>query len=318
MPYVVAVILNWNNYADSAECLRSLRGLRYEDMDIVLVDNGSTDGSGDQLELEFPEIEIIRIDDNIGFGAGNNLGIREALNRGAEYVWVLNNDTLVQNKDLLNGLVDTMESKKEIGVLSPRLMMYPKKNEVWFEKGFIDWRSGNAGHEHFRPWFIDWRFRLDTSDSNQMSPSRKTADNLIYSDYIPFCSVLVRSEIFNNVSLYPERYFLYYGDVDYCVRITRNGYSLAVDPELNMYHKVSSSSGNIRSPMHLYYLARNRLLFYDRFSDRFKSSTYLFYGWWLFVNIIYLLYRGDKKGLQALGFGVLDGIRKEKAKGRYP
>src|ERR1700756_3033913 len=97
---VFILLLNWNNWKDTNECLNSLERLDYDEWEVIVLDNGSTDGSVERIREKFPEVEIIQLKANLGFSAGNNAGIRVALERGAEYVWLLNNDTTVSPKAL--------------------------------------------------------------------------------------------------------------------------------------------------------------------------------------------------------------------------
>src|SRR5205823_1889527 len=115
-PRVGIIILNWNSYQVTSECLLSLRKLNYPNTEIVLVDNGSSDDSADRLQNEFPEIRVLRNPENLGFPGGNNVGIRYVLDRGADYLLLLNNDTVVQ-PDFLRELVQVAESDATIGLL---------------------------------------------------------------------------------------------------------------------------------------------------------------------------------------------------------
>ncbi|WP_254279325.1 glycosyltransferase family 2 protein [Haloarcula marina] len=307
-PSVVAVVLNWNNYDDTAACLDSLADLAYSDLEVVLVDNGSTDGSSERLDAEFPDVDVLYTGENLGFGAGNNVGIRHARERGADYVWILNNDVLVPDADLLADLVAAMEADPTVGVLTPTVTAYPETDAVWFERGYLNPWTGNAGHEGFRNWYVDGHGGVPEPDD----------EGLLDNDYLPFCSALVRTDVFDAVGLYPEEYFLYYGDVNYSARIRRAGYRLATDTATEIYHRESASSDGPLSATLSYYLARNRWVFYRRSGDAVYPTFFLLFWWWLFVEGMYRCLHGEFESARALLEGTAAGIRGETGRGPYP
>lgn len=309
VPQVFCVILNWNNYTDTSECIDSLRQLSYDEFEVIVVDNGSSDGSGNRLREKYEDVTVLFTDRNLGFGGGNNRGIREAMNRGADYIWVLNDDVLIPESSTLSKLVSTLEENSDIGVVSPIVTEYPDTDKIWFREGYIDWRSGRGGHRGARRKLVD--LRLSGSKISK-------TDELIFGDYLPFCSALVRTQIFEELGLYPEEYFLYYGDIDFCAQMRYEGFKIATHTGTKIYHKVSASSETRRSSTHLYYLSRNRLLFKRRWKNRVSCSFYLIYVWWVVLNTVDLVYSGNWLGLQALALGIFDGIRGQTGRGRYP
>lgn len=312
MPHVTIVLVNWNNYEDTTNCLESIQNLDYEPIDIILVDNNSTDDSGVRLKAENPDIETILHDENGGFGAGNNVAINRAIEDDTDYVWVLNNDVLIpeESAEVLSNLVDIMESQEGVGILTPTVMQYPRTDEVWFERGYIDERSANAGHSSDRKRFVDLRLGL--------GPEASDESHIIWNEYVPFCSALIRAEVFDEVGLFPEDYFMYYGDVDYCIRVRDAGYKIGTVQACNVYHRVSSSSTTSRSPLHYYYLARNRQLLVRKHRSKFSWAFPLLYLWWVSLNIIYCILQRDEEGLHALLMGAIDGIRGRSGRGRFP
>src|SRR5438270_5844521 len=119
-PRVSIVMLNWNSYRVTLDCLLSLRKMDYRNFEVVLVDNGSVDGSPEKLLENAPEIRLIKNATNLGFAGGSNVGIRDALRRGTDYVLLLNNDTIVA-LDFLSQLVHVTESDEKIGAASPKV-----------------------------------------------------------------------------------------------------------------------------------------------------------------------------------------------------
>src|SRR3989304_8553833 len=131
LPPVYVIVLSWNGKNDTLECLASLQQLTYPNARVVVVDNASSDGTCDAIRSAFPNIELIVNNSNLRFAGGNNVGIRRSLERGAKYVLVLNNDTVV-DRDFLSRLVEAAESDKKIGVVGPKIYYYDKPRRIWF------------------------------------------------------------------------------------------------------------------------------------------------------------------------------------------
>jgi len=296
-PVVGISVVTWNNYADTAECLDSLLELTYPNAELVLVDNGSTDGSAERLEAEFPSVEVIHTGENLGYAGGMNVGTRAVLDRGVDYVWQLNNDVIVPDDTLLTELVATMEANDDIGMLTPLVTEYPNTETVWFWRGAIDWRTGETTHPE---------------------PPEPIPDELVYSDYIPNCSLLFPSHVLEEVGLLPEEYFLYFDDVEHGVRIARAGYKLATDPSTEIYHKESKSSMGELGPMYSYYKSRNTFLFSRRFRDRLDGLLPVHLAMWVVEQVGIRVYYGELSGVQGLLEGVIDGLRGVSGQRRYP
>src|SRR3989338_4064797 len=129
LPKVFIILLNWNCKLHTEECLNSLKSIAYDNYKIVVVDNGSQDGSVDFLKTRFPEVFLISNKRNMGFAEGNNIGVKYAVSQGADYVLLLNNDTVV-DKNFLNELVETAENNKESVLVGPKIYNYYKKNQI--------------------------------------------------------------------------------------------------------------------------------------------------------------------------------------------
>src|SRR5882762_1861997 len=128
-PPVYVLVLNWNNWRNTNECLASLRGLDYEDYTVLALDNGSTDDSLQRIRERFPEVEIMELGENLGYAKGNNMGIRAALERGAEYVWILNNDTTVDPKALV-AMVERAKVDSSVGAVGSVLFFMDRPHQV--------------------------------------------------------------------------------------------------------------------------------------------------------------------------------------------
>lgn len=246
IPKMSIVVLNWNGLQDTLACLGSLKVLNYGRSEILVVDNASTDGSVQELQKRYrmdPTIKIIRNQTNLGYAEGNNVGIRYALSRGADYVLLLNNDTVV-DRNLINDLMETARHDDRIGILSPKIYDYWKPDKVWFAGATIDWKTGESPH-----------IGLGEMDHGQFN-------KVIEVDRLTGCAMMVKREVFEKIGLLDPDYFLYYEDVDFCVRAKRAGYKTVCVQSAKVWHKESSSTkANQTSDLHLYYHIRNRLLF---------------------------------------------------------
>lgn len=240
---VYIVLLNWNGWRDTIACVESCLALLYPRFRIIIVDNGSTDGSEAILRERFPGIELIQTGANLGFAGGNNVGIRYALEQGADYVWLLNNDTVV-DAAALSALVQTAEGDAAIGMVGSKILYHDNPRLLWYAGAVLD--PGRPYATHHRG--------LNEEDLGQYDAECVTG-------YITGCSLLARKEMAAAVGLLDAGLFLYFEDVDWSARATAAGWKLIYCPGSLVYHKVSLSVGGAASPMLLYYTARNRLYF---------------------------------------------------------
>ena len=243
-PPVCVIVLNYNGLAFNEACLRSLAGTTYPAMRLLLVDNGSDDGSVEWVERNRKDVAVLRTGINGGWAAGNNAGIRRALADEASYVWLLNNDTEVE-PDCLARLVETAERDARIGLVSPQIRCFADRERVWFEGGEVSREALMVRHcelPRFRTLRIDGR-------------------------YVSGCAMLVRRDVFDRVGLIDERFFMYYEDADFCLRASEAGFRSEVVPEAVLYHKVAASSGGVgehMSAFHAYHILRSEMLFWRR------------------------------------------------------
>lgn len=263
-PSVYIILLNYNGYKDTICCIDSLRDINYKNYKIIVVDNHSTDSSKKEISQYIKNKEdviFIESKENLGFSGGNNLGIKYAMDKNADYICLLNNDTTVES-DFLNYLVDAMENDKGIGISAGKIMYYDNKDIVWSAGGYIDSKKA-----------IGYNYAINKHEKNLKDESREVT-------FLTGCLQLIRREVFENVGLYDHEYFLYMEDVDFCKRAINSGYKLVYVPESKIYHKVSASTGGQVSPMVVYYMTRNRLLFSSKYTDKLidKLKFYMFYS----------------------------------------
>jgi GT2 family glycosyltransferase len=303
---VCAVVLNWNNYDDTTNCLDSLDQLE-STPHVIVVDNGSDDGSGQTLATEYGWAEFVFLDENRGFSGGINAGIRTALERESAYVWLVNNDFVVRRPDFLDRLRAPLERHEEFGIVSPTIYCYPDMEKVWFEYGLVDRRSFNATHSRWKQAIMDLRF-----DDRSY---RSFTSRFLRNDYVPFCSALVDRAVFESIGFLREDYFLYYEDVDFCLRAKDAEFEIVTDTELRGFHRVSGSvSGNATRG---YYNARNRVLLARRHGAT-GPTFFVFLAWWTTLLIAASLVRGDVRKAYALSRGCFDGVTGSTGRGPYP
>lgn len=313
-PKVGIVVLNWNSYEDVAQCLDSIAQLDYGNTDIVVVDNGSTDGSGQDLEDGYPQVEVMISEENQGFSAGNNIGIQRVRDRGADFILLVNNDIRMPDNQMLEKLVAIMESNPDIGITTPQINEYPDTDTVWFRRGEINRNLGSYYHNSNRKWYLHGSKK---SHSNIQNKLRNTGNKILKNEYLPFSCALFRERLFSEVGLLPEEYFLYVEDVEYCLRTMNAGYQLATVPDVKVYHEKSSDSS--LNPIRSYYGVRNHYLFVHRNSEEINLK--LFYPTY---TLSVLLLFGQRvlarnfASAEAVIRGVIDAIQMQYGKGPYP
>ena len=199
-PLVYVVVLNWNGWRDTVRCLASLRASDYPNLHVVVIDNGSTDGSPEHLAplLGAAWGELVQAHRNLGFTGGANLGLRLALERGADYAFLLNNDATVA-PDCITTLVEAAEPRPEVGFVGPKI--------VWAEEPDRFWSAGMS---------ITWH--RTTIESHRNAPDDGRFDGCRVVQGLSGCALLVRRAVLERVGLLDERYFAYYEDLDWCLR----------------------------------------------------------------------------------------------------
>ena len=248
---IAIVILNYNGQDWLPECLDSLRHLKTNSHQVhpVVVDNASTDNSLDLIDQKYSQVTLIKNSQNLGFAEGNNTGIRYALQKNFDAVMLLNNDTKV-DENLIVKL-----AAKNYPLASPKIYFYPdfefhhdryqKKDRgkvIWYAGGDIDWNNVIGVHRG-----------VDQVDQGQYDQEA----NL---QFATGCCLLIKRPVFDQIGLLDPRYFLYYEDLDFCLRARRAGFTIHYLPQAYLWHKNAQSSQS-GEDLHQYYFTRNRLLF---------------------------------------------------------
>jgi hypothetical protein len=199
-------------------------------------------GEAEIIKKEFPEVTVLEQSENLGFCGGCNAGMREALKEGADFVMLLNNDTVL-SPTLIETLVCEYEKLDKPGAVSPVILHYPETEKVWFSiaKWEADWKSGETG------------FRLTLDEGYETLKLRAP----YLTEFACGCCLFVSKAVINDVGLFDERYFAFYDEAEWCARMKRLGYESYIIPSAVMYHKVGGSTPNL---LMTYLLTRNRLL----------------------------------------------------------
>ncbi len=251
---VCVVVLNWNGTDDTIKCLRSVERLRYPAFSVLVVDNGSRPETLGLLRAGLGTATLLENEKNLGFALGSNRGIEWALDRGAEYVFLLNNDTVV-DPDCLRTLVEVAEGDPSVGIVGAVNFYLEKPDVIWYSGGMVDWRTGNV----WDPTCEKTRTQLDGI------PSIREVDDVAGS------ALLIKASVVREIGLMDPRYFLYWEETEWCIRARRRGYRVLASLDARIWHKVSGSAG----PLARYFMIRNRGLFMLRHCPRHRLPGFL-------------------------------------------
>ncbi len=251
---VSIVILNWNGYKNTSECVKASLKVKKKGfgIKIIVVDNNSSDGSGEKIKNEFPEITIIKNEKNLGFSGGNNIGIKNAVENKSEYIFIINNDILLEDKSVIE-LIKTSVTRKCL-LVCPKIYFYPgfefhktryKPSElgkvIWYAGGKIDWKNVLPSH-----------IGVDEVDVGQFNIERET-------EFATGAAMFIHYKLFEKLGLFDQRYFLYYEDLDFSIRAIKVNEKIFYCPKAIAWHKNAGSSFS-GSGLQDYYIVRNRLL----------------------------------------------------------
>lgn len=236
MPKVFIIILNWNGLKDTLECLESLSRLVYPNFEVIVVDNCSSDDSTASIRRKFPRVFVIENSKNLGYTGGNNIGISRALEQGADYVWLLNNDTVV-DPDTLMKLVDEAEQSPGTGLISPIVHFYGAPEEVQFIGARLDFANCEI---------------IPVKEAKELGNEGVRRSLVLYGT-----ALFIRKNVIETIGYLSEKYFAYQEDFDYSVRALRANFRTAVRVDARILHKDSRSTGGKGSPIQVFLMTRN-------------------------------------------------------------
>ena len=255
MKSIYISIINFNGKKNTLDCLDSIKKAQKPsfDLNVVVIDNGSKEKF--DLPKDYSDVILIKSAKNLGFSGGHNKVIKYALENGADYILVLNNDTVVDN-NLVSELLEMFSSDPRIGIVAPKIYFYrgfefhkdrykeeEKGRVLWYAGGEMDWKNVVGHHRG-----------VDEIDHDQYEKIEET-------DFASGCCFLIKREVLEKVGLFDEKYFLYYEDNDLSQRVKRKGFKIIYNPKAILWHKNAGSVGGSGSYLQDYYITRNRILF---------------------------------------------------------
>ncbi len=294
---VAIILVNWNGYALTKDCIQSIQQSGSSNYQIVVVDNGSSDGSASMLQNDFPSIHIIASAVNLGFTGGNNLAMQWAIEQGFEYSFLLNNDTFV-GPSFLEPLLSYMETYPNTGAVQPRICFAHNPSLIW-----------NAGTKYF-PWL---------GITKTIGYGKK--DGSIYGiekplDWISGCAFFIRNKVLVQTGFFDPAFFTYYEDVDLSFKILNSGFNLHYIPSSIIYHIAGMSGktitkgkeGFLHATVH-YHNLRNRIWIWRRYAKFWQWPSILAYHFFYFgAMLLYFLLRNRSEKFKASINGIKDGF----------
>jgi len=240
-PRIALIVLCYNGLDLTLECLESLLKQDYPLCQILVVDNNSQDSTAETVRATYPAVEVIGTGENLGYAGGNNLGMRHALARGAEAVFLINNDTWLE-PGCVSALVRSLAAHQQVGVIGPMVYTGASQKVISSAGGLIDWRYADAENVGAgRP-------------DEQQYPARAV-------DFVNGCGILVTRAAVRRIGLLDPAYFMYWEETDWCQRASRAGLEVRFEPAARMVHK-GTLPWSEPGPTTLYYVTRNRLRFF--------------------------------------------------------
>jgi GT2 family glycosyltransferase len=291
-PRIGIILVNLNSYTDTSLCLRSLETMTYPNAEIIVVDNGSNDTSGERLRTEFPNVTHIRSNENTGFTGGNNIGIEYAMSHGCDHVLLLNNDTFI-TPSFLEPLVERLQSEANIAAVSGKIYYYPasigdRENIIWYAGAFQKWHTG---YHHIG---------VLEEDKGQFEMPMQTP-------YASGCLMLMNGEIVRKLGVLSKEYFIYWEESDWCMRAKAIGYTCWYEPKSVIYHNFTNAPLGKERPFYMYMQFRNSFIFAKRhFHGLLKLRHHLFYPLYMLYYFLTLLKSGNKAGAKAMVLGIID------------
>lgn len=289
-PLVVTVILNTNRRDDTLACLASLRQTSYPNHRIIVLDNASTDGSAEAIIAQFPEVQLLQLSENLGYAGNNNVGIVEAIAQKAEWIFVLNEDTLL-DPDCLSQLVEVGSTSADIGIVGPMVYHHQEPTRIQSAGGRLGprWQSQHIGQNE--------------PDQGQFLQPHNV-------DWICGCAILVRTAVVEQVGPLDERFFYYWEETEWCLRAGRAGWQIVHVPAAKLWHKGVQPTYQ-PGPNVTYYSTRNRFLMMAKHHAPLAVWTAV---WWenlrtLFSWTVKPKWRSMRPHRDAMWQGIADFLR---------
>jgi hypothetical protein len=285
---VYAVTVNCNRSTDTLDCLASLSHSTYDNLRILAVDNGSTDGSPELISIEFPMVEQIHNTENLGFAHGYNLGMKHALNAGADFIFIINNDATVAPETISN-LIQC--SGPQTGILAPLINYADHPNLIWSSGGLTS--SWNL--EKHDPYY-------EKTDTGKW-------ELVLTRDFVTGCAMLFPKNTLSQVGYFDENFHMYYEDMDLCFRVRKAGLDILVVPKAKAWHKVATSSGGLDTPNERYWMGRSSVRFFRKHAQPLHKPVIIIWRSLSALRTSYrLLVKSRRAALKAYWAGLRDGL----------
>lgn len=299
---ISCIVLNWNGEKYISETLDSLSKIEVGNFDyeLIVVDNDSSDNSIKLIENKFPKVKIIKSPVNLGYASGNNIGIKYALENGADYIFIVNSDITVDKKIVINFL-DSVSKYPQAGICGAKIYFAPGfefhkdryspkeiGNVIWYAGGIIDWKNVIASHRG-----------VDIVDKGQF-------DNDLEVDFVTGAVMFIKRQVFEKIGLFDVKYAFYYEENDFCQRAKKVGYQLMYISNCMAWHANAQSTG-MGSPLQDYFISRNRLMFGIKYAPLMSKQA-----------LIRESYRLLKNGREWQKKGISDYYSRNLGFGSYP
>ena len=283
------ITINFNGLKDTCELIDTLP-LNDETIEVIVVDNASTQDEATEIGKRYPQVKVIKSDKNLGFAGGNNLGIQTA---HGKYLFFINNDAILPQPSAISLLINRLASSDQVGMVCPKIKFswgeQPIQYAGYTPLSKITLRNKSIG--------------FGEQDNGQYDTPYPTP-------YAHGAAMMVKREVIDKVGMMPESYFLYYEELDWSMMIRRAGYEIWYEPACTIFHKESQTTGQM-SPLKTYYIIRNRLLFAQRNID--GSEKYLTYIYLICIvavrDVLKYLCKGQINMAKAVMKGIKDFIK---------
>lgn len=278
MEKIAVILVNWNGYVHTLQCINSLRQVQHKGLEIIIIDNGSEAGEVSLLR-DLAGITLLEQSQNLGFTGGNNVGIKYAINKGLDAIMLLNNDTTV-TPDFLFPLLNEL-NRQQVAAVQPKIHTMQSANTIWNAGGTFNFFTGKAR----------------TIGEGQFD--RGQFDELKEVDWITGCCLFAKRQVFEEVGLLDDNFFALCEDVDWSLRAKRKGYQLVYQPASKIFHfegataKTTNNKEGVRSPFRLYLNIRNHLFLVRKHVKPVAQPVmFMVHFFRLLIHLAYFTFRG--------------------------
>ncbi len=289
-PTVAALVLSYNGREVTLQALESLSRMSYGAVDLVVIDNGSSDGTYEAVNGAFPAVHLLRTENNLGAAGGCNLGIRYAMEKGYDYLLILNNDIEV-DPEMLSELIEVVERDPTIGCVGPKEYFFEDRQRIWSAGGILRFRESITAER----------------GAGQIDRGQFDQDTEV--DYINGCAMLIRRQAVEATGLWDPLFHLAVEDADFCTRMKTHGYRCFYAHRARLWHMVSYATG-VYKPGKTFHTGRSTALFMRRYGNSWqKLKTLVFLAATLPLAFLRELPRGNQAAAVAKFRGFVEGLR---------